>query len=212
VTNPAFDQRGAPETRGLAAVWWSAAFGLLYFRGCSASEQSFAAEMFVNIGPINSITGGAAPPVAPLRWRRTKESRKPSKRYGYSSPVLQVDRQQVLRNRDVLHSFVGAKCQNAHATKKAEMYDDLLLFFRSSSVHVPGGRSFAQAQSDPAKTCALIVSIYVNMRRLVGLVAEKVERIRPHPENCRHCKIIPTSNQHGKSSFVRTCDSATPCR
>ena len=52
--------------------------------------------------------------------------------------------------------------------------------------------------------CALIVTVYVHMRGFVGLMAEKIERIRPNAENCRHLEIITTSNQHNKHSFVRT--------
>ncbi len=75
---------------------------------------------------MNAVTGGTASPVAALRWRRTKESRKPSKRYGYGSPVLQIDRKEILGNCNILNSFVSAKCQNAHAKKIAEVDGCLL--------------------------------------------------------------------------------------
>ena len=52
--------------------------------------------------------------------------------------------------------------------------------------------------------CALIVAIHVDMRRFVRLMAEKIERIWPNPESCRHFGILRTSNQGSKHSFVRT--------
>jgi hypothetical protein len=61
------------------------------------------------------------PKVLASRALRTKESRKPSKRYGYGPPNLQIDRAEILGNGNILDPLASAKRQNAHARKVAEV-------------------------------------------------------------------------------------------
>src|SRR5580658_220777 len=84
-----------------------------------ASQQSFGAQILVDVGPMNSVTAAGNFPVVALRGCGVEQPRIPDKRHGDDASVAQAHADGVLGELDVQHALVRTamrrRCRKTHS-------------------------------------------------------------------------------------------------
>src|SRR5438093_6457383 len=84
-------------------------------RSCgSATQQSFSAEVLINIRPVNAVPGSTDFPICTLLWRRVQKRWVPCKRDDNRSAIHQINRQRVFSKMNVLDAFAGLNVRTVH--------------------------------------------------------------------------------------------------
>jgi len=80
---------------------------MAWLRSGRAAQQAFCAEVFVYVGPVDSISAAGDLPTGTLRRGCVQEARVPCERHRDRASIHQVHRQRILGEPHVCHSFIG---------------------------------------------------------------------------------------------------------
>ena len=84
-------------------------------RSRSPLQQTLRTQVLVDIWPVNAVASSRDPPVGPLPRRRMEQTGEPGQRSGYSSPVIQINTDSVLRDAHIQDTFTSLRFQSNHS-------------------------------------------------------------------------------------------------
>src|SRR5205814_8010500 len=82
--------------------------------GCSA-EETFGAQIFIQFGPMNSVTSAGKLPILTRRGSSLQQAWIPGQRYADDSAVFQRHHEGILSEADCFDSFIRPERQNTHS-------------------------------------------------------------------------------------------------
>ena len=73
----------------------------------SAAQQTFRAQVFVNVGPMDAVAGAGDLPARQLLGRGIGKTRIPRERHGYGAPVHEIDTDRISIDSHVLDTLIA---------------------------------------------------------------------------------------------------------
>jgi hypothetical protein len=129
--------------------------GLLRVHRClrrrRAAQQSFGAQVFVQVGPVNPISSASNLPIPALRRCGVKQARIPYQRHCDDAPIPQTHAERIGRGLHVQHSLICHRCRKTHSMPPGKLADVPSPLIVSCAVRARDTHNFAPVELSQAR-------------------------------------------------------------
>ncbi len=185
---------------------WNCRFAILYARfkptlerrlrlpASSARDQSFSADVFVEIRPFDGVAATQQSKVGAFNFTGVFQTRIPRQRDCQCAPISEGNVKSIALERHIHRGGIGIKHQSSHATLSQGLHDFRQRVCEWLPTRDSQNRDSSRTPPAPARFRNRIIAIHMNMRRLGSVRTEEHKDKRPDPHNGRNSNLtIPSA-------------------